>query len=115
VLSDEDEHSLRLPSKKKVKLTVTVRATDSFHGKRISNLLFDLLKEKGFEAVVMVQAAKGYDQRGFATSTVLGLSMKVPVTIETVEESGKILALLPRIKEIVGAQGLITTCDVDVY
>jgi len=115
VLSDEDEHSLRLPSKKEVKLTITVRATDSFHGKRISNLLFDLFKDKGFESVVMVQADRGYDQRGFATSTVLGLSLKVPVTIETVEESGKIRPLLPMIKEIVGAQGLITTGDVDVY
>lgn len=108
------EPSILLTSTKKIRLSVTVRAMDSFHGKRVSDLLFDLFKDNGFEEAVMLLADRGYDKRGFVTSTVLGLSLKLPVIIETIEERTKVLPLLPRIKEIVGSNGWITLQEVEV-
>jgi len=87
---------------------------DSFHGKRVSDLLFELFKHNDFEGAAMFLADRGYDKRGFATSNVLGLSVKLPVLIETIEEREKLLPLLPRIKEIVGSNGSITLQEVEV-
>jgi len=115
MLSGDDGASLQPGSKKMLKLAVTFRATDRFRGKLISNLLFDIFEEKSFQSVVMFRADRGYDQRGFTTASVLGLSIKLPVILEAVEESEKIMATLPMIKKIVGSNGLIETSGVDVY
>jgi len=106
--------SASLTSTRKLKLSVTVRVMDSFHGNRISDLLFDMFKKNGFEEAVMFLADRGYDRRGLATSGVLGLSLKLHVTIETIEEKEKLLPLVPRIKEIVGSNGWITLQEVEV-
>ena len=101
-------------TRKKLKLTVTVRVMDSYRGKRVSDLLFDLFKQSGFEGATMLLADRGFDRRGFATSNVLGLSVKLPVLIETIEAGEKVLEILPRVKEIVGSNGSITLQEVEV-
>ena len=112
--SDGNESSILLTSKKKLRLSVTVRAMDSFHGKRVSDLLFDLFKENGFEEAVMFLADRGYNRRGFATSTVLGLSWKLPVIIRNNRREGEGYASAARIKEIVGSNGWITLQEIEV-
>ena len=76
---------LPVPSAEKLRVPVRVRTSD---------LLFDLFKKKGFEEAIVLQAGRGYNCRGYATSTGPGLSTKLPIIIERVEDGQKVLPLL---------------------
>ena len=106
--------NLPVTSTTKLRLRIVVRQSDSYRGKRISEVLFKLFKKNDFEGATALLAREGYDDRGFVTSTVLGLSAKLPLVIETVESREKMLPLLDSIKEIVGPHGLVTINEVDV-
>lgn len=106
--------NLPVASTKKLRLRIVIRQTENYRGKRASDVLFKLFKEHDFEGATVLLVKEGFDDRGFATSTVLGLSVKLPIVIETVESKEKILPLLGTIKEIVGPHGLITIDEVDV-
>jgi PII-like signaling protein len=108
------ERGLGLVSDRKLRLTIRVRQSDSYRGKRISDTLLDLFKKNHLEGATVLLANSGYDARGLTTSTVLGLSIKLPMIIETVESREKLLPLMSTIKEIVGSNGLITVNEVDV-
>lgn len=103
------------PSKKMLKLTVIVKAKDSFNGRPLVDVLLSLLKEAGVSGATVTHAARGYGVRGTARTDVLGLSINLPSIVETVSEKDKISRLLPEIKKMVGTNGLIATSDVDVY
>lgn len=103
------------PMKKMLKLTVIVRNNDSHGGKNISDLLLDLYKKTGISGATIVQGVRGYGLRGVSRVDVLGLSLSLPLIIETVEEYQKVESILARVKEIVGNNGLITLQEVNVF
>ena len=107
------EHSP--PMKKMLKLTVRVRGRDEYHGKPISDLLLSLFKDRGISGATVVQGVRGFGLRGIARVDVLGLSVNVPVVIETVDEYSKIEPILSEVKRIVGGNGLITLEEVQVF
>jgi len=100
--------------KRMLKLTVRVRARDGHQGKPITDLLMSLYKSHGFKGATVVQGVRGYGKHGVSRADVLGLSMNVPVVVETVDEEGKIRSILPDVKAIVGSNGLATIEPVEV-
>jgi PII-like signaling protein len=96
------------------KLTVRVRGRDSHEGKPIADLLLALYKEAGLSGATVLQGVRGYGIHGVSRADVLGLSINLPLVIETVETASKVEGILPRVKEIVGDNGLITIEDVRV-
>ena len=103
------------PSQKMLKLTVIVKAKDSFKGKPVVDVVLSLYKKVGISGATVTHAARGYGARGVARADILGLSINLPTIIETVADKAKVAQVLPDIHEMIGSNGLITTEEVDVY
>lgn len=101
--------------KKMLKLTVIVKARDSFKGRPMVDVLIELYKKVGISGATVTHAARGYGVRGIARADILGLSVNLPTIIETVADGEKIGSVLPEIHRMVGGNGLITTEEVNVY
>jgi uncharacterized protein len=97
-----------------IKLTVRVRGRDSHEGKPIIDLLLALYKDRGLSGATVLQGVRGFGVHGVSRVDVLGLSINLPLVIETVEEPSKVETILPEVKAIVGENGLITLEDVRV-
>jgi len=105
-----------LPSPKKMlRLTVIVKARNSFKGKPLVDVLLSLYKQTGMSGATVTHAARGYGARGVARADVLGLSINLPTIIETVADYEKVGKVLPEIHRMIGSNGLITTEEVNVY
>ena len=103
------------PPKKMLRLTVIVKAKDSFQGKPLVDVLISLYRKEGISGATVTHAARGYGVRGVARADVLGLSINLPTIIETVADNDKVAKVLPEIHRMVGSNGLITTEEVNVY
>jgi len=103
------------PMKRMLKLTIRIRSRDEHEGKPISDLLLSLFKQNGISGATMVQGVRGFGMHGVARVDVLGLSVNLPVIIETVDEYQKIEPILNEVKKIVGSNGLITLEEVNVF
>lgn len=109
-----DDSGLPAP-RRMLRLTVVVKARDSFKGKPVVDVLLSLYKQAGMSGATVTHAARGYGARGVARADVLGLSVNLPTIIETVAENEKVGKVLPEIHRMVGSNGLITTEEVNVY
>jgi PII-like signaling protein len=103
------------PSKRMLKLTVIVKARDSFEGRPLVDVLLSVYKKAGIAGATVTHAARGFGVRGEAKADVLGLSVNLPAVIETVADDEKIGKVLPEVLKMIGSNGLITTADVNVY
>ena len=103
------------PSKDMLKLTVIVKARDSFEGKPMVDILLSLYNRAGISGATVTHAARGYGVRGVARADVLGLSVNLPTIIETVADEEKVANVLPEVHRMIGSNGLITTEEVRVY
>jgi len=103
------------PSKSMLKLTIIVRARDSFEGKPLVDVLLSLYKRAGISGATVTHAARGYGVRGVARADVLGLSVNLPTIIETVADKETIGKVLPEVQRMIWSNGLIATEDVNVY
>ena len=102
-------------SKKMLRLTVIVKAKDSYQGKPVVDAILSLCKKVGIPGATVTHAARGYGVRGVARADVLGLSVNLPTIIETVTDTERVARVLPEIHRMVGTNGLITTSEVQVY
>ncbi len=109
-----DDSGLPAP-KKMLKLTVIIKARDSFQGKPVVDVLLSLFKQAGMSGATVTHAARGFGARGVARADVLGLSINLPTIIETVADYEKVGRVLPEIHRMVGSNGLVTTAEVNVY
>lgn len=105
----------RPPMKRMLKLTVRARSHDQFGGKSLADSLLALYVEHGIGGATVVQGVKGYGVRGAARFEVLGLSINLPIIIETVGEYEKVQEVLAPVKKMVGANGLITLEEVNAF
>jgi len=103
------------PSKKMLKLTVIVKAKDSYKGKPVVDVLISLYRGAGISGATVTHAARGYGARGVARADVLGLSVNLPTIVEAVTDGDKVANVLPEIQRMIGTNGLITTSEVNVY
>ena len=110
-----DEGSQYPPMKKMLKLTVFVRNSDKHEGKPISDGLMDLFKKKGISGATILQGVRGYGIRGASRVDVLGMSVNLPLVIQTIDENQKIESVLSEVKKIVESNGLITLEEVMTF
>ena len=103
------------PMKRMLKLTVRVRSRDRFEGRAIVDALLDVYRESGISGATVLQGVKGYGLRGASRIDILGLSVNLPVVLETVDEYSKVEGVLARVKKVVGSNGLITLEEVNVF
>jgi len=101
--------------KKMLKLTVRVRSRDEYEGKPITDILDALYKSHGIAGSTVLQGVRGFGMHGVARVDVLGLSVNLPVVVETIDEYQKIEPLLADVKRIVGSSGLVTLEEVQVF
>ncbi len=110
------EHSPSVPpANKMLLLTVIMRARDSYEGKPVDGVILSLYKRMGVTGATITHGARGYGIRGEARADVLGLPVNLPVIIETVIKPEQFEKVIPELHRIVGANGLITTAEVNVY
>jgi uncharacterized protein len=103
------------PMKKMLKLSVFVRNTDKHDGKTIPDVLLELFKKKGISGATVLQGVRGYGVRGASRADVLGLSINLPLIIQTIDEYQKVESVLSDVKNIVGSNGLITLEEVNAF
>jgi uncharacterized protein len=103
------------PMKKMLRLSVFARNTDKYEGKSISDVLFELYKKSGISGATIIQGVRGYGIRGSSRADVLGLSVNLPLIIETIDEFQKIESVLSSVKNILGSNGLITLEEVSTF
>ena len=101
--------------KKMLKLSVYVRNTDKHEGKAIPDALLELYKKKGISGATILQGIRGFGVRGSSRADVLGLSINLPLIIQTIDEYQKVESILSNVKNIVGTNGLITLEEVNAF
>ena len=101
--------------KRMLRLTVRARSKDQFEGRSLADSLLELYKKHGIGGATITQGVKGYGVRGAARFDVLGLSVSLPIIIETVGEFQKVEEVLASVKRMVGANGLITLEEVNAF
>jgi PII-like signaling protein len=101
-------------SKRKLKLTVRVRSRDEHEGRPITDLLLSLYKANGISGATVLQGVRGYGKSGPSRVDVLGLSVNLPLIIETIDDEEKLRPLLAEVRNIVSPHGLATLETVEV-
>ncbi len=89
-------------------LVIRIKRNDTFKGKRVHNMILDVLKKGDISGATMWTGMSGYGKRGKSNFQVEGISVNMPLVIEIIDELKKIETILPEIKEIIGDNGLVT-------
>ncbi len=83
----------------------------SERGKSLVRDILDLCKSEGIIGAVVIQCLHGYGDRDYQPSILRGIH-ELPQVIEIVDEPAVIREFLPKLKNLVGSQGLITLEEV---
>jgi len=95
-------------------LIIRIKKNDNFKGKRIHNVILDVLKGGKISGATIWTGFAGYGMRGKSNFQIEGITMNMPLLIEVVDDLSKLEKILPEIKEIVGDNGLVTIHEVGV-
>ncbi len=95
-------------------LVIRIKRNDTFNGKRVHNLVLDILKNGKISGATVWTGVAGYGKRGKSNFQIDGISVNMPLLIEVIDELKKIEIILPAIKAIIGDNGLITLHEVGV-
>lgn len=101
-------------SENAARLTIYVGESDHFHGQPAYKAVVLYLREQGIWGATVHRGILGYGKRSLVhTTSALVLSGDLPIVIEAVDTEAKLLALMPKLGEIV-RDGLITIDPVRV-
>ncbi len=95
-------------------LVIRMKRNDNFKGKRLHNVVLDILKKEKISGATVWTGVAGYGKRGKSNFQVEGISVNMPLMIEVIDELQKIETILPEIKEAIGDNGLVTLHKVGV-
>ncbi|SRR5579885_3603804 len=95
-------------------LVIRIKRNDTFKGKRVHNIVLDILKKGKISGATVWTGVAGYGNRGKSNFQIEGISVNMPLLIEVIDELQKIETILPEIKEIIGDNGLITLHKVGI-
>lgn len=95
-------------------LTIRIKKNDSVKGKRTHNLILDVLKKGKISGAMVWTGVGGYGKRGKSDIQIEGITINMPLMIETIDGLEKIKSILPQIKELVNDNGMITLHEVGV-
>lgn len=99
-------------TQKMYQVTIRIKKNDSVKGKRIHNLILDVLKEGKISGATVWTGVAGYGKRGKSDIQIEGITINMPMLIEAVDELEKLEKVLPKIKEFVDDNGLVTIHEV---
>lgn len=89
-------------------LVIRIKRNDTFKGKRVHNVILDILKKGDISGATAWTGVSGYGKRGKSNFQIEGISVNMPLIIEVIDDLEKIESILPAIKEIIGDNGLVT-------
>jgi hypothetical protein len=95
-------------------LVIRIKKNDNFDGKRIHNVILDILKKEKISGATVWTGVAGYGKRGKSNFQIEGISVNMPLLIEVIDELSKIESILPDIKKVVGDNGLVTVHEVGI-
>ena len=95
-------------------LVIRIKKNDTVKGKRMHVLILDILKKESISGATMWTGVGGYGKRGESTINIEGISVNMPLIIEIIDELTKLENVLPKIKDLVDNNGLITLHVVEI-
>ncbi|HJU14455.1 MAG TPA: DUF190 domain-containing protein [Candidatus Nitrosotalea sp.] len=95
-------------------LMIRIKRNDNFEGKRVHNIILDLLRKGKISGATVWTGVAGYGKRGKSNFQIEGISVNMPMLIEVIDDLSKIEKILPEIKEVIGDNGLVTINKVGV-
>lgn len=95
-------------------LTIRIKKNDAIKGRRIHKVILDILKQGKIMGATVWSGVGGFGKRGKSNFQIEGITINMPIIIEVVDEIGKLEAIMPQVKEIIGDNGLVTIHDVGV-
>jgi PII-like signaling protein len=95
-------------------LTIRIKKNDTLRGKRVHNLIIEILKKNAIPGATVWTGVGVYGKRGESNIHIEGISVNMPLIMEVIDELERIEKVLPEIKELVDDNGLITLHEVDV-
>jgi hypothetical protein len=97
-----------------VVLVIRIKKNDNFDGKRIHNVILDILKKGKISGATVWTGVAGYGKRGKSNFQIEGISVNMPLLIEVIDELSKIESILPDVKKVVGDNGLVTVHEIGI-
>lgn len=95
-------------------LVIRIKKNDNVKGKRIHNVIPDILKKGKISGATVWTGVAGYGKRGKSNFQIEGISVNMPLLIEVIDDLPKLETILPEIKEVIGDNGLVTLHEVGV-
>ncbi|HXX05817.1 MAG TPA: DUF190 domain-containing protein [Candidatus Bathyarchaeia archaeon] len=95
-------------------MTIRIKKNDNVKGKRVHNVILDLLKKGKISGATVWTGVAGFGKRGKSNFEIEGISVNMPLLIEVIDELTKLEAILPDIKEVIGDNGLVTLHEIGV-
>jgi PII-like signaling protein len=95
-------------------VTIYVNNSDQWHGQPLYSAIVQLCKERGIAGATVVRCVEGYGGSGHLhTTRLLELTENLPVRIEIVDITERIVPLLAAVEPMIG-EGLLTVLDVRI-
>jgi hypothetical protein len=95
-------------------LTIRIKKTDEYGGKRLSKILIDFLMGAKISGATVWTGIDGFGKRRRSTVHLEGITINMPMMMEIIDEKSKLEPLLPQIRRMVGDNGLVTLHEVNV-
>jgi PII-like signaling protein len=95
-------------------LTIRIKRNDEYDGKRLHKILIDYLMNANILGATVWTGIDGFGKRKRSTIHLEGITINMPLLIEVIDEKAKLEPLLPKIKRMVGDNGIVTLQEVDV-
>jgi len=95
-------------------ILIRIKKNDDVKGKRVHNIILDILKKAKISGATVWTGVAGYGKRGKSNFQIEGISINMPLLIEVIDELPKLETILPQIKEVIGDNGLVTLHEVGV-
>ena len=93
-------------------MTIRIKKNDNVKGKRVHNVILDLLKDGNISGATVWTGVAGFGKRGKSNFQIEGISVNMPLLIEVIDELSKLEVILPSIKKVIGDNGLVTIHEV---
>jgi uncharacterized protein len=98
-----------------MKLSIYVGDATRHGRKPMYRTIVKLLHEEGIAGATVLRGIEGYGSTGqIHTARIEFLSLNLPVVIVTVDQKERIEATIPKVKEVMGTEGLMTVEKVEV-
>lgn len=96
-------------------LRVFVDEGDRWDGKPLYAAIVEAFKDAGFAGATVLKAIEGFGHNRIVRSArIVDFSANLPVLIEVFEDEAKVLAFIPKLREMMH-EGLITLENVEFY